>query len=543
MPSLRDLLARTINAPILRQQTAAQAAVLLTLLNTISKPLGLLREMVIANRFGATAAKDAFVVSQNLPTIFGSVIASALVAAFIPTFISVREQEGEAMAWSLLSRVFTLLAVIMGAVCALMWFFASPAITFMAPGLNEEVHALATQLSRYMIPMILISTFLGLFTAVLNAYRHFLLPRLAEQLNNIFLIAAVLLLTSRLGIASLIVGSLGAAFIQLVLVGGVLLTRKPFLRLSFGWRDRHLRQVFRLMLPMVIGGSVGVLNLIIDRTVASFLPVSSISALDYASKIMAIPAGMFIGNLATALYPTLALHWARHDAQSFRASLGKGLSAIWYIILPSTAGLVFLCQPIVSVVFQTGAFTAEATVLTASVLLYYALGLFALAGAALLSNAFIILGDAATPTWLGIAALLGNINLNLFLAGPAGMGAPGLALATSIVGTLNFLALLYFLQKRIGRGVFRGLVRPVAKVIAASLLMGVGAWGLWTVLAVIFHPSSYWARLALAMVVVLAAVALYAGLSMLFKIDEFQRYRGYLERFLARLRRRRQETG
>lgn len=537
--SLRGLLAKIGNSPLLRRQTTAQAVILLTALNFLSKPLGLLREMVVANQFGATAAKDAFVVAGNLPTIFGGLVAGALVAAFIPVFITVREQEGERAAWSLFSRVFSLIAVVMGLGSLLMWFFAAQVVTFMAPGLASETALLATQLSRFMVPLVLITTFLGLFTAVLNAYQHFLLPRLAEQLNNIFLIAAVLLLTSRLGIVSLIVGSLGASLVQLLVVGGALLKRKPFLRLDFGWRDRRLGQVFRLMIPMLIGGSVGVLNMIIDRTVASFLPVSSISALDYAAKIIAIPSGMFIGNLSTAIYPTLALYWARKEPESFRRSLGKGLYAVWYVILPAAAGLIFLGKPIISVVFQTGAFTPEATTLTASVLLFYALGLFASAGASLLSSAFVIMGDAITPTWLGIAALFANINLNLLLAGPLGLGAPGLALATSIVGTLNFLTLLYFLQKRVGAGIFRGLVRPVAKVALASLIMGGASWGLWQLIATFLHPDGYWLRLVLVLVVVLVAVALYAGLSMLLKIEEFQRYKGYLNRILALLRHRR----
>ncbi len=181
--------------------------------------------------------------------------------------------------------------------------------------------------------------------------------------------------------------------------------------------------------------------------------------------------------------------------------------------------------------------------MTASVLLFYALGLFASAGAGLLSNAFVILGDAATPTWLGISALLANINLNLLLAGPLGLGAPGLALATSIVGTLNFLALLYFLQKRIGAGVFRGLVQPVAKVALASLIMGGASWGLWQIVSILLHPDGYWLRLVLVLAVVLVAVVLYAGLSVLLKIEEFQRYKRYLDRVVALLRRKTTTTG
>jgi len=144
---------------------------------------------------------------------------------------------------------------------------------------------------------------LGLFTAILNAYRHFLLPALASLLNNVFLIAGVVLLASRLGVVSLIIGSLVAIFAQFLIVGAGLLSQKPYLRLNWRFRDPDLATVFKMMGPVLIGSSAGFLNLLVDRAIASGLATSSISALNYASKIMGIPQGVFIANVARRSSP------------------------------------------------------------------------------------------------------------------------------------------------------------------------------------------------------------------------------------------------
>jgi putative peptidoglycan lipid II flippase len=267
--------------------------------------------------------------------------------------------------------------------------------------------------------------------------------------------------------------------------------------------------------------------------VGSYLTQSSISALKYSATVIGIPQAMFVGNLAVAIFPTLSLAAAKNEMGGFRRSLVRGLSALWFIVLPSTAGLVFLGQPIISAVYQHGAFTAEATALTVSALLFYALGLFAFAGNALLGNAFVALGDTLTPTMLGLVSVGLNVNLNLILAGP--MGAGGLALATSISASVSFLALLYFLRRRIGAGTFRGIWQPVAKMVLASALMGGACLLLWWLLEWWVPASGYWWRLSEAVVVALVGVVLYAGLSRWFRIEELDRYLGYARRFWRKM--------
>ncbi|MGB9553764.1 MAG: lipid II flippase MurJ, partial [bacterium] len=314
-----------------KKQTAAQAALLLTIISVISKPLGLLREIVIADFFGASWITDAFFVSQVMPNFFGTIIAGAIISAFIPVFVRVKETSGEKEAWALTSKIFSCLTLLLILISLFIYFFADDVVRIVAPGFGPSQQQLASWLTKYMIPTIILGTLLGLFTAVLNAYQHFLLPAMAALLNNVFLILAVVLLASRNGILSLIIGTLGSVIFQFLIVGGGLFSRKPYLKLNFRWRDPDLSLVFKMVIPIIIGSSAGLINLLVDRAIASGLPEASISALNYSSKIMGIPQGMFIANVAQAIYPTLSLYVAQSAIGDFKRSLSRGLLALWYI--------------------------------------------------------------------------------------------------------------------------------------------------------------------------------------------------------------------
>ena len=512
----------------LKKQTAAQAALLLTIISIISKPLGLLREIVIADFFGASWITDAFFVSQIMPNVFGTIIAGAIISAFIPVFIRVKETVGEKEAWALTSRIFSLLTLLLILISLLIYFFADEVTRIVAPGFGPSQQELASWLTKYMIPTIILGTLLGLFTAVLNAYQHFLLPAMAALLNNVFLILAVVLLASRNGILSLIIGTLGSVIFQFLLVGGGLFSRKPYLKFSLRFRDPNLSLVFKMVIPIIIGSSAGLLNLLVDRAIASGLPEASISALNYSSKIMGIPQGMFIANVAQAIYPTLSLYVAQSAILDFKRSLSRGLMALWYIVLPSTAGLVFLSRPIIAAIYQHGAFTAADTLLTSGALVFYSLGLFAHGGNALLSNAFITLRDTITPMKLGFLAVAVNIILNLLLSKV--MGASGIALATSLAAFLNYFLLHLLLQRKIGKGILEGSFLELLKMTVASLLMGASVYFLWQGVLSWLHPGNFWARLVLLALVCGLGILIYALLSWLMKIEEINRYLKYLSR-------------
>jgi len=499
----------------------------------------MVREFIIARYFGATAAKDAFVIANNVPAIFGLLIA-AFLNVFLPVFIRIREQKGEIEAWRLGSKVFTVLFLLVIASSALMFLLAGPSVSLLAGGLDQERHYLATVLTQYLTPLIFLSAFLTYFSNLLRSYQHFLLPVMASFISSFVLFGLVILYAPSMNIMALVLGSVGSGLFLLLAVGGGVFYGKPYLRLNFHWRDANLAQIVRLAIPLAIGGSVGLINLIVDRTIGSYLPIGSISTIDYAQKIFAIPL-LFISSLTYALYPSLSISWARHEREQFRHSLGQGLVAIWFIILPSAAGLISLGKPLISVVLQTGAFTQGDTAMTATILTYYALGLFATAGCGILVNSLIVLGNTITPMFIGFITVGINIGLNILFAFVFGMGAPGLALATTISDIFYMFALILPLKRKTGACIFRGLWVSVWKTILAAGMMGGACYFLWLAIEQATYLSSYWLRLGLLLLLVLFGVGLYGLLSWLFRIPEFERYLGYVRRIVARFHLHRKE--
>jgi len=240
--------------------------------------------------------------------------------------------------------------------------------------------------------------------------------------------------------------------------------------------------MFWLILPTTIGLSVSQVNLVVNTLLASLLPGGSVAYLNYAMRLIQFPLGLFGVAVATAILPTLSTHATRGEHTAFRQTTSFGLRLVFFITAPSMAGLIVLREPIVQVLFQHGAFDAQATAGTASALAAYSVGLWAFAGVRVVVQAFYALQDTRTPVRAAVAAMLINIALNLLFMGP--MRHTGLALATSISSIINFVWLLYLLMQRQGGFDLGELLRAHGKVILASLTViaigwPISAMGLW----------------------------------------------------------------
>jgi putative peptidoglycan lipid II flippase len=248
--------------------------------------------------------------------------------------------------------------------------------------------------------------------------------------------------------------------------------------MSFQWRwaPTHpgLRQMFWLIVPTAIGLSVSQVNLVVSTMLASLLPDGSVSYLNYAMRLIQFPLGIFGVAIATAILPTLATQASLGQQESFRQTTAFGLRLVFFITLPAMIGLIMLRTPIVQVLFEHFAFDARGTAGTAGALAAYSIGLWAFAGVRVVVQAFYAMQDTKTPVRAAVAAMLINILLGLLLMGP--LRHAGLALATSIASSVNFLWLLFLLNTRQGTLPMREILRSHAKVVVASLSVVVICW-------------------------------------------------------------------
>ncbi len=467
----------------------AAAAVIVAIGFLGSRLLGLLRTVAIANSFGTSPELGAYWVAFRLPDMVFQLLAGAtLASAFIPVFSRYVAHRNGDDAWRLASSVLNLV-FIATAVLALVGFLLAPLLVpLMAPGLGQdsgrqaELQALAVHLTRVMLISPIFFSVSGMFMGISNARHHFLFPALAPWTYNLSIIVAALVSHSVDGLAiGVVVGSFVHLAIQLPAVRLIGMAYRPVA----DWRDPGVREVGKLMLPRALGLAAAQLNFLVTIFFASKVSDEAISAVNYAWLIVMMPLGLFGMAISTAVFPTLAEQAATASMDALRRTLSAALRLILFLTLPASVGLMILGKPLITFLFEHGAFTASSTDVTVAVLFFYAIGLFAQGGIEILSRGFYALSDTRTPVAFAVVSMAANLLLCLLFVGP--FGVRGLALALSLSAILEFSLLFRVLRRRLGGLDEEKLVGSVTKSCAATVVMAevVG------LLALLLHASGH----------------------------------------------------
>jgi len=507
------------------RRALARSAGIVGAATTTSRLLGLVREQLLAYLFGAGNAVDAYNVAFRIPNLLRDLFAEgAMSAAFVPTFTRTLVRQGRAPAWRLASNVLTTLGLATGVLVAAGIVFADPIVTLFAseyaqvPGKLE----LTVQLTRIMLPFLALIAIAAALMGMLNALNRFFVPALSPAMFNVASIATMLLLVP-------VMPSIGlhpiAAVAAGVIAGGLaqLLGQMPLLRREgfryrprFDWRDPDLRSVLLLMGPGTFGLAATQINVFVNTVLATGEGTGAVSWLNYAFRIMYLPLGIIGVSIATAAVPAIARHAERGDRGGMRHEVANGLSMMLMLNLPATAGLIVLAHPIVSLLFERGAFTPEDTVATAGALVPYAVGLAGYSAVRIATPAFYAMEESRTPVLVTAGSVLVNVGLNLLLV--RYYGYVGLAVGTSVAALLNATVLLTVLRRRLGGLEGRRLAGILIRTLGATVAMALAAYGLMGALTAAMPGPTLWmqlARLALTIggaLAVLMAAARLAGL-------------------------------
>lgn len=461
----------------------ARAAGLVMVLFILSRLTGLARQVIIGALFGTSPAYDAYVAAFRLPDmLFQLVAGGALVSALLPTYTTLRTREGAARGWQLASEVATLVILVLIVAAALMALLARPLVThILVPDFPPSQQMLTASLLRILLISTVIFGASGLSMSILNAHHHFFLPALAPVLYNLGIILGAVMLGPRWGVYGLAWGVvMGAAMhfgVQVPGLRGVGMRFRP----AFSLADPAVRNVLRLMGPRVVGLAAVQVNFLVNTILASGLSAGSLSALDYAFRVMLLPLGIFAQAVATVAFPTFAQQIADDNVAGMRHTLAGLARVILFLTVPATVGLLVLARPLVIVLFQRRAFDATSTQLTVVALQAYAIGLCGHALVEILARAFYSLHDTRTPVVIGVSAMALNIGLNVWWVRV--WGHSGLALANSVATLLEALSLYLILGQRIGGLLTREMSLALGRQIVAAVGMGAILVGLAPFLA------------------------------------------------------------
>ncbi|MBK8810017.1 MAG: murein biosynthesis integral membrane protein MurJ [Acidobacteria bacterium] len=500
--------------PVTKARSVTKSAGIVSIAVMFSRVLGLVREMIFSRFFGAGFLYDAFLVGFRIPNLLRDLFAEgALSAAFVKVFTDYQIKKSEIEAWRLASLVFNALAVVLSFVAILGILLSPYIVPLLAWGFPPEKARLAVTLTQIMFPFILLVAMAAVAMGVLNTKGRFGIPASASTAFNIASIVFGLAMAfwlsggtweisadknlvpsaaAQWAITGMAIGTLiGGAFQLFIQIPSLYKVGFRFIP-ALSFTDEGVRRVMRLMGPAIIGTSAVQVKVLVDTFVVSGIDGGQ-SWLSYAFRLMQFPIGVFGVAIGTAAIPTLSKLASEENFKEFRSTLSDAVKLIFLLTIPSACGLIVLGEPIIRLIYEGGRFGAADTNMTAWALSAYSVGLAGYAAIKVLSPSFYALDDAKTPMYVSLASIVVHVGTSygmmrlLSTVGvtperPGGFGHVGVALATSLVALINFLALSLLMRRRIQRLNGREIFVSFVKIAIASTAMSAVAYGAYFIL-------------------------------------------------------------
>ena len=525
----------------IQSKTIGAAALLLAGSAFASRLLGLLRDRLLASRFGAGEELDIYFAAFRIPDfVYGILIMGGFTAVFLPIFSEYFEKNKEE-AFRMVSNLLNILFVLLAGFAFILLLFMPFFIQFVTPGFSSEMKEATIPLARLMLLSPILLGVSAVFSGMLQYFRKFLVYSLAPVLYNVGIIMGILFFAPVLGLIGLAWGVvLGAGLHFLIQV-------YPAFQSGFSWKSifsffhPSVFRIVRLTLPRMVGAAAFHVNIVVITALASTLAVGSIAVLSFSYNLYFLPIGVIGISLATAAFPILSRASAKKDDVAFLESLLRTVRTIFFLIIPISSFMFLLRSHIIRLVLGTGEFGWVETRLTAAVFGAFAFGVFFQSLAPLFNRAFYALKDTKTPTLIGIGAIVNNVVVALFLLWlfsfpnfiqdfllsffdvadiqDARVLVLPLAISTSVVIQGFLLALL--LKFRLGIDM-RKISGPLNRIGASGIVMGIVSFFALRGAFLLLPLDTFWNVFFQAAIVVASGIAAYLLTAKLLKVEELK---------------------
>ncbi len=504
-----------------------KAMATVAVLTSFSRVFGFIRDLMTAAFIGAGPISDAFFVALKLPNFFRRVTAEgAFSVSFVPLYSEALEKEGEKEAAEFASNAFMIMFYGLSVMTIVAMFFMPFIVYAIAPGFEGYSYDLAVELSRITMPYLVLMSLSALIGGALNAVDKFAPFALAPTLFNICLIIALLFRNYA--------ETPGHAMAWGITISGVLQliwlflsAKRNNIRIKFVKPQftPRIKKVFKLMGPGVVGAGVIQINLFADMVIGSFLAAGSISYLYYADRLNQLPLGMVGIAVGTALLPMLSRALAKGDAQEAKDLFNRALELCFLLALPAAVALMVIPLPIITALFERGAFTHNDSVMTARVLAGYAFGLPSYISIKVFSSAHWARHDTTTPVKISATVTLTNIVLSIVLI--QFIGVAGIAVSMGLTGWMQFAMHMQALKNHPAVSFDERFLRVWKKIALSSVLMAVVLLGVSHFTAPVIY-SGHGLKKIMALGVLIGAGGLIYAISIfatgVLKISEIKKY-------------------
>ncbi len=487
----------------------------------LSKISGLVRDQIMAAYFGISLATDAFTWANFIPNLFRILLAeSIIVAAFIPVYTTLLSAAKKKQAQDFVSSLTNIMLCL--------FFFLSAAVFILAPQIGQLLSIFSQNnfdivtfvtLSRIMAFSLIFLSMSGLTAGMLNTHNLFTVPSISPLVVNLSAVVFVVILSGRIGIASMAIGTMVGSAAQLLIQLPQLKVSGLRYRFLIDLKNPALKEVFGLMFPILLSLGAVQINNSVDNFFALNLGIGNTTALTLSWRVANLPLGIFSVAVITVLYPLISRQAAAEDISGLKESFSLGFREIGYIMVPASVGLVMLANPIIRILFERNEFIAADTQKVAYILIFHSIGLLFFGLLMIMNRIFYAFKNVKVPLIVAAASIFTNFFLDWLLSRFLDVG--GLALSTSLVAAINVAILLAILRKKIGHLGAKRITKSYLKIFLSTAIMALSIYFGWRSIEVIAQRSNAVYLLCL-LGVIAAGTGIYLFCTFLFKMDEIK---------------------
>lgn len=448
-----------------------------TLQITVFSILGIIvrfvTQIMVAAKFGATIERDAYFAAAAVPIYITAVLVGSLTLIFVPMFIEYETKKNKEEAWKVASILINLIFLVLFGISLLGFIFAKQLISVTAPGFKGEELAVTAALLRIIFPSIIFSGMIGLLSSMYYAHHRFLRPAITSVVSTLLMLSSVVVLTHFWGIKSLAFGYLVGEIACFFILVPILFKQGRY-RFSFDFHNEGVRQIIKVMSPLVFAGLFYGATTVIERMIASTLPTGSISYLGYGNRIISILAIISTAGISMTIFPIIARSWAENDLVKVREYFARGVRTIMLVTFPIAMVFVVLRVPIIQVVFERGVFDHRTTTAVADILMILLIAFIFSGLGNLVRKGFYVSQKTKLVAIIGIVGVTIYIFLAYFLAKT--FSYRGLAIAKSAWFVFDVTVGMIVMGRIFGGVNGKKILEGLTRILIASLCGGVSTY-------------------------------------------------------------------
>jgi putative peptidoglycan lipid II flippase len=438
----------------------------------ISKMLGFLRDVLLGASLGTTKIADVFMQIFGIPGLFFASIGVAISSINIPNLIWYAKDSKKSERNEYVSAVLTNVTLVTG-ILSILIIAASPVlIKIVLPGMEQNMQGIAVALMRTMAPTLIFICLTYITTGILQVHNHFLLPAIISIPFNLLIIASLAVWHSNvlfLGLTTTIAWAL-----QFLIQLPVLKIEKYSLEFNTGLHNSDVKNIYRQLIPILLGNSILQLCIFTDKVFASYLGTGATSALSYGSNLFMMATGIFLVAMSTVIFPELSKSYSEKDNLKIIGLINYIFKVLVYIFVPYLLVVAFFHTDIVRIAYQRGAFNAESTALSSKAFLFYSFCIVGYAFQEIFNRLFYAMGKYRIPMVLGLIYASINMAINLLfkkLGISSKWGISSIAGTTAVIFLVYAISVAYIVRKEFGRLVDRSLAGFILKMAVPVFIM------------------------------------------------------------------------